>query len=451
MKLPIMLFSKQTRRRSLLRSARPGRKRLSFWKTVAISVGMMLFVIAAVAIFEPDHIQLSSVLVGLVEGILFCVCIAGGAFYGARIVERYLGNRPIVVQGFATVISWMLSGFCGSMLAYGLIGLIFPNVDRPPVTVMARIALNNGTVAVVLGVIFFLIRVVLRWIGKRTALIRQQSLLTAEFEAARSVQRSLLPAEDAHIPGFDISGATDPAVEIGGDYYDYLTLAGGSNGILVADAAGKEIAAARVMAKFQGMTQALSIHSTDTLRLLRDLNDTLRIRLARKNFITVGIITIAPDGECAFHRAGHNGLLLWRAATGEVEICQPPGMALGLADGNVLERSLQPAHFTMATGDIAMLYSDGLTEASGADGEYGEERVIAALRQAAATEGNALGVQMALFGALAEYVEEADPHDDVTVVIVRKVGDDDGVSGEGKSSNQSSVNQLPDDGSTTIH
>ncbi|MDB5033509.1 MAG: hypothetical protein JWQ98_750 [Chlorobi bacterium] len=105
----------------------------------------------------------------------------------------------------------------------------------------------------------------------------------------------------------------------------------------------------------------------------------------------------------------------------------------------------------MAPGDIAVLYSDGLTEASGAAGEYGEERVIAALKHAAATEASALGVQTALFGALAEYVGEADPHDDVTVVVVRKAGKHDGISGGWGSSKQSSVTQLPDDGSETIH
>src|SRR5690606_38187278 len=129
-------------------------------------------------------------------------------------------------------------------------------------------------------------------IGRRMTLLEQENLLTAEFQAARSVQQSLLPDEEARIYGFDISGAMAPAVEIGGDYYDYVTFADGKRGIVVADAAGKGVPAALVMAKFQGMAQALSIHVPTPEEFFIGLNDTLRLRLDKRSFITVGMLTI---------------------------------------------------------------------------------------------------------------------------------------------------------------
>ena len=96
--------------------------------------------------------------------------------------------------------------------------------------------------------------------------------------------------------------------------------------------------------------------------------------------------------------------------------------ALGLAHGGVLKPSLEPACFTMQPGDVALLYSDGLVEATTASGEtYGDDRLAASLAAAGTMNLDAVSIRLAIFTALADFVGDADPHDDVTVVVVKKV------------------------------
>jgi len=182
------------------------------------------------------------------------------------------------------------------------------------------------------------------------------------------------------------------------------------------------VPAALVMAKFQGMTQALSMQLASPNEFLPGLDDTLKIRLDRRSFITVGMLTIDLSDQCAFYRAGHNPLLLYRAATGTVESCRPPGRALGLTIGTVVTSTLQPAWLTMNRGDVALLYSDGLNEATNAAGEaFEDERVMETLREAATGNGSALEIRTAMLSALARFVGSAEPHDDITIVVVRKL------------------------------
>jgi sigma-B regulation protein RsbU (phosphoserine phosphatase) len=308
----------------------------------------------------------------------------------------------------------------GLMLSIGNSNITV-NGTGGPAEALYGIALAS-ILSAVFGISALVLSAAMRRRRERSALLSQGDLLTAEFQAARSVQQSLLPDEDVRLFGFDISGKTTPAVEIGGDYYDYLTFADGTKGILVADAAGKGIPAALVMAKFQGMAQALSIHIDKPEEFFVGLNDTLRIRLDRQSFITVGMLTIDFEDHISFFRAGHNPLFLYCASSGSVETLKPQGMALGLAHGSMLGRALQPCNFTMQPGDVALLYSDGLNEATNSDGEdYGDQRVAETLRSAACNCNSAAEIRTALLEDLRTFVGDAEPHDDVTVVVVKKV------------------------------
>jgi phosphoserine phosphatase RsbU/P len=178
-----------------------------------------------------------------------------------------------------------------------------------------------------------------------------------------------------------------------------------------------------VMAKFQGMAQALSIHVSSAREFFIGLNDTLRIRLDRKNFITVGMLTIDFDDRLCFYRAGHNPLVRYCAASGEVEEIRPSGMALGLTHGEALGRSIDEIGFSMEPGDVVLLCSDGLTEAVDGEGrEFGDEGVRMAVGRAAASNASALAIRESIIADLATFVGDAPQHDDITIVVVRRVG-----------------------------
>ena len=249
----------------------------------------------------------------------------------------------------------------------------------------------------------------------------QQKLLTDEFQAAYQMQQSLLPEGEARLYGYDISAAMEPAVEVGGDYYDYLTFADGTKGILVADASGKGIPAALVMAKFQGMAGALASYISDPSEFFVGLNDTLRVRQARGRFITVGMVTIDFEDRCNFWRAGHNELIHYVAATDELVVRRPPGIALGMSHGGHVGDAMEPEQFTIEEGDTLLLYSDGLSEACGPDGtEFGESKLEETFHRLATAGIPAREVRDHLLKELRTFTDDEAGQDDVTIVVIRR-------------------------------
>ncbi len=412
----------ERRRRSILRLPETkGKVLLSYWRSLLIANGVIVLVVIFLSLTAEVPLNLPGLVATVGIWMLYCTVISSIAYYTTILVEARRRTLSRTARGGLLAAAWMMSGVIGSGIAYAILALLTGENQGFARSWVPDFLISNGIVALAIGTAILLFGTARKGYRRRTELLGQHDLLAAEFRAARSVQQRLLPDGPMRLFGFQISSASEPAVEIGGDYYDYLSFADGTKGIVVADAAGKGIPAALVMAKFQGMAQALSIHVADPNDFFVGLNDTLRVRLDRQNFITVGLLTIDFEDCCTFYRAGHNPMLLCRASTGETEILRPSGMALGLSHGDALSRSLEGATFRMENGDVALLYSDGLTEAMRGDGEmFDEERVIPVLAEATRQGLSADEIRAVLFSALAEFVGDAEPTDDITLVVVRK-------------------------------
>ncbi len=351
---------------------------------------------------------------------LFVLPIILLAHFALRTYERRRpeGKGDVVVR---TGI-WIGAGLLGSIIGYEALVMIrvgLPNVDAGFLTTAFTVNFAAVLLASVAGTAVSTRR-------KGRMLQSQQKLLTDEFRAAYRMQQTLLPDGEAGLYGFDISAAMQPAVEVGGDYYDYLTFADGSKGILVADASGKGLPAALMMAKFQGMAQALSAYIADPSEFFIGLNDTLRVRLDRQSFVTVGMVTIDFDDRCSFWRAGHNELLHYHAATGEVSLRRPPGLALGLTHGGHLGSKMVPETFTMGDGDVLLLFSDGLSEACNEFGEEFGENLLPITFRSLCLEGRvSRTIRDELLKELGAFVGDQEGQDDVTVVVIRKRSDHD--------------------------
>ncbi|KXK54769.1 MAG: PP2C family protein-serine/threonine phosphatase [Chlorobi bacterium] len=424
-----MIRQQPTRRQSLLRRPDKRGSEVPLWKLLLlIPTGFMVFFmvmnwINAGVLPEAAIVRKFAVIV-----IIFSVPITCIAHLATLYVARFRSTMMMGLRLFVIPIVWLASGLLGSGIGIGLAWLIQqfgyitlePLAANPSVATLLPVFTGNSVVAVAIGLVIAFVRS-----AKQEELEEQEELLTTEFQAARSVQLSLLPDNEARIAGFDISATMIPAVEIGGDYYDFLSFANGSKGIIVADAAGKGIPAALVMAKFQGMTQALSIHVSNPADLFIGLNDTLRVRLHRRNFITAALLDIDFDDNCTFFRAGHNPLLLFRRGKGSVEELRPAGMALGLAHGAALGNALQPMLFRMEAGDVALITSDGFTEAENAAGEqFGDQRLCDSLLGAGRSLSSAHAIRQQLLADLNQFVAGAQQHDDITIVVVRKMEDE---------------------------
>jgi sigma-B regulation protein RsbU (phosphoserine phosphatase) len=249
---------------------------------------------------------------------------------------------------------------------------------------------------------------------------REKQRLDDELRIAREIQKSLLPTQPPRIAGLDIADLCEPAREVGGDYYDFFAVGPRQLGVLIADVSGKGTSAALYMAELKGLMLALSHTERSPRRLLVDLNRRLADQLDNRNFITMTYAVIDLEARTlAMARAGHTPLLV--VSHGQSTMLAPDGMVLGLRlpeaevrFEQVLEEHTQP----IAPGDVVVFYTDGVTEAMNAEGDLFGDGALA--RVVAAQQGrDAAGIRERVVREVKAFVGEAEPHDDMTLVVLR--------------------------------
>jgi hypothetical protein len=206
-----------------------------------------------------------------------------------------------------------------------------------------------------------------------------KKLLDRELERAAEIQRRLLPAKAPDVEGFDLAGYNAPCRTVGGDYYDFLRYPDQQIGLFIADVSGKGMPAALLMSSLQARIQVLF---QEPGRLAEQVSRLTRITAANcpgNCFITLFTAILDPTtGRMEYCNAGHNPPLLIHKSD-EVEQLGASGLVVGImADATYEERTC-----VLAPGDVLLLFSDGLTEASNPDSgeEFGEERLITLLKK----------------------------------------------------------------------
>jgi phosphoserine phosphatase RsbU/P len=249
--------------------------------------------------------------------------------------------------------------------------------------------------------------------------LAEKDRLRHELDIARRIQMSSLPSTTPHIQGMEIAGISLPAMEVGGDFFDYLQGKHGDLMIVVGDVSGKGTSAALYMSKVQGILRALHGFTPQPHDLFLRANRLLCNDLEKSSFVTaLGALFHVQARRMTFVRAGHLPLLHYRAVLATVERIVPRGLGLGLNDAGIFARELEEHTREYASGDIVVFATDGVTEARNAAGdEYGEDRLTAAV--ARANTATAEGIRDLIIEDLRVFTAGADQHDDQTLVIVR--------------------------------
>lgn len=249
---------------------------------------------------------------------------------------------------------------------------------------------------------------------------REKQRLDDELRIAREIQKSLLPVAPPQIPGLDIADLCEPAREVGGDYYDFFQLGPRQLGVLIADVSGKGTSAALYMAELKGLMLALSRTEPSPRRLLVTVNRLLADHLDNRSFVTMTYAVIDLDaGTLTASRAGHTPLIV--VSRGESDVVMPSGMVLGLRLPGAAERFdqlLEEHTRPIAAGDLIVLYTDGITEAMDRSGElFGDAALVRVL--AAHPDLGAAGVRERVLRDVQAFVGDAEPHDDMTMVVIK--------------------------------
>lgn len=200
----------------------------------------------------------------------------------------------------------------------------------------------------------------------------EQKRLHAQLEIARQVQLELLPEHDPRLPQFDISAYIFPTEEVSGDYYDWVEVFEDQIGITVADAVGKGIPAALLMAFLRASVRAGVQTGYASHVLLSKINNLLWDSIEDNRFVTAiyGILD-ATNRTFVFSNAGHNPPLLIKAS-GEYKYVEYGDTPLGM-----FKDARYHQHFIrFYPRQVMVIYTDGITEATNEAGEeYGTERL----------------------------------------------------------------------------
>ena len=252
----------------------------------------------------------------------------------------------------------------------------------------------------------------------------EKERLLQELKVARDIQMSLLPRDPIVVPGLALTGYCEPAREVGGDYYDFFRLDDHRLGVLIADVSGKGTSAALYMAELKGLMLSLSQRHRSPRALLIDANHILRQQLDARSFITMTYAVIDLADRTMIHaRAGHCPLLHLPAANGrvrEIRTLTPDGLVLGLQidNGETFDRLLEEVTVPLAAGDLFVLYTDGVTDATNDAGEwFGERRLAALIEEHGALPFDQLRARM--LQELQRFAGLQAQHDDMTWVLVR--------------------------------
>lgn len=244
---------------------------------------------------------------------------------------------------------------------------------------------------------------------------RRMTAISHDLELASRIQRSILPADVPPHRGLDVAARYLPIADVAGDLYDWIALSRERLAVLVADVSGHGISAALVASMVKIAFASATEHSDDPATILSSMNRTLHGKFERAYVTATCGVFDGATGTLTYASAGHPPPLVRRAGSVEIEPLEAGGIALAFLP----DVEYVAGRAILAPGDIAVMFSDGLTEAQNATGDFfGDSRlgeVVATMDQVPADAALA-----ALLDTLRVWTGRTPPQDDVTVVVVAR-------------------------------
>lgn len=255
----------------------------------------------------------------------------------------------------------------------------------------------------------------------QVALVEQEK---AEYELsiAREVQRQLLPADAPVIAGYECAAFYQGAKAVSGDYFDFIPLGEGLWGFIIADVSGKGIPGSMVMAVTRTIVRLVANkHRGHAAETLKETNRLISKQIKRGMFVTACYAILDENtGTLTYASAGHNPMVVYRAAGKSCELAQGKGIALGFNEGPVFDKTIQEQVTTLGSGDSFILYTDGFPEAMNAKNqEFGEEEFYKTIASSGHLEVRACVGE--LVAAVAAHRGAHEQSDDLTMIVVKKM------------------------------
>lgn len=250
--------------------------------------------------------------------------------------------------------------------------------------------------------------------------IKEGKRMLGELEIAAQLQGNILPPKNPEIEGLDIIAKTRPAVELGGDSFDFISV-NDNTYIYVGDVTGHGVPSALVMTMVNTLAHTYAEISDNAYDIVVGINRQLKKRVSSTMFMTMLMLRWNNiEQKMSYVGAGHEKLLIYRAGKGKCEFQRSGGIALGMVPDN--SKLIKENEISLEKDDVIVLYSDGLTEGRNIAGEmYTLKKLVDAVERFAPRYG-ADGIVHHIALDYSRFVQEHIQEDDVTLIAIKYVG-----------------------------
>ncbi len=294
--------------------------------------------------------------------------------------------------------------------------LLHDSYSQRPIHPALRIFHNLSAMLCFACVVYF----IQRYMEQKEALDKnvqqQRDDLLKDVELAAQVQRLFLPVSEPVIDGLEIAGMMHPARSVGGDYYDYIPINAHTIQVVIADVAGKGVPAALLMSATAAAMRLEANRDRNMLAQVERLNTQIGAVSDPERYVTLLATEIDTHKRIIrYVNCGHNPALLFRAKTGALMRMDSSCPPIGLSPDEICEL----ASADLASGDVVVFYTDGVTEAENRLGEeFGLERLSTVVRDGSSLL-SAQELTTKIFNSAADFCSDVGFHDDVTIVVVK--------------------------------
>ncbi len=243
----------------------------------------------------------------------------------------------------------------------------------------------------------------------------QRERLTYDLELAAQIQRSFLPREVVSVEGVELFAEYRAAYSVGGDFYDVFWVAPDRLGVFIGDISGKGVAGALLMARISSEMRVAALAHVEPVAVLGAMNKALIGRNQPEVFFTAIYLTLdVKTGEVVLANAGHPSPYCARSDGSLQEITEGAAGPVGIVD----DPQFEATHLRLGHGDALVLYTDGVVEASAADGTmYGTDRLEGVLSQ---SDTRPHIIADRILASVAMHLVDAPANDDLTLFICQR-------------------------------
>lgn len=242
--------------------------------------------------------------------------------------------------------------------------------------------------------------------------------LEAELELSQIVQRALLPQQIPSIPGVELAAFSRPSEIIGGDYFDFFQYRDGTPGLVIADVSGHGVSAGILMSSLQTAIRTMAPDTDVPAEILERINRFYIHNIRFTTFVTVFLARYDPINRTLMYvNSGHNPPAVFRRSSAGIDWLTRTAPAIGLAE----EYFPRTETVKLSSGDVLLLYTDGITEALNIDMEqFGAERLAQFIQNAA--DLTAADMLQVIRQSISAYSGDVPLADDLTLVALKVSG-----------------------------